>query len=74
MKGGDIEMSQLCSICQSANETRHLPIYISGSEGIEICHDCEMGIVEYLRNIIRTCYKSRMQLAKDLKKIREEGT
>ena len=63
-------MSQLCSICQGTNDTRHLPIYVRGSEGIEICHDCEMGIVEHLRNIIRACYKSRMQLAKNLKKLR----
>ena len=41
-----------CSICLTeADETKHLPIYITGSEGIEICHDCEMALVEHIRSM-----------------------
>ena len=58
-----------CRICGSLGETRHLPIYVSGSEGLEICHQCEMSLVEYLRQMIHASVRARNAFAKSYKAI-----
>ena len=44
-----------CWICDSEDETkvkhRQFDLYVNGSEGVILCHDCEMMIVQHLRNI-----------------------
>jgi len=41
----------ICSLCRTSANTRFLPLYITGSEGINVCHDCEMKIVEFCRRL-----------------------
>ena len=44
----------MCMICgNTEKETRHIPLYVRGSEGLSVCHDCEMLIVEIVRDLIR---------------------
>lgn len=38
-----------CYCCESATCVRHIDIYVIGSEGLVICHSCEMNLVEWLR-------------------------
>lgn len=38
-----------CYVCKEATEIRNIDIYVIGSEGLNICHPCEMQMVEWLR-------------------------
>ncbi len=49
----------ICRICFIETKLKHLPLYVSGSEGIDICHNCEMVLVEYLRSLIRIAERAR---------------
>ena len=49
----------ICRICYADAETRHLPLYISESEGLDICHGCEMELLTIIRSMIRTAHRSR---------------
>lgn len=46
-----------CSICltgferKDVEEAKYLPIYLAGSANIEICHDCEMALIEHIRRM-----------------------
>ena len=42
-----------CRCCGDKGKVRHLAIYVVGSEGLDVCHDCEMAIVEFCRSLIR---------------------
>lgn len=48
-----------CMICQSKEETKHLPIYVIGSEGLDICYSCEMVLVSYIRESMILASRSR---------------
>lgn len=51
----------LCRACgAAADEVRNINLYVIGSEGLNVCHDCEMQIVEFCRSMIRTATKARM--------------
>ena len=52
-----------CTICNAITEVRHLPIYVFGSEGIEICHECEMGLVKYVLDKTMEYQRARMRAA-----------
>jgi len=57
-----------CSICERENpELEHLPIYLKGSEGIEICPFCKMSLTEYLKGISSACSRTKMQVIKERK-------
>lgn len=38
-----------CRVCSNEADLRHLNLYVTGSEGLEICHECEMRLVEFVR-------------------------
>jgi hypothetical protein len=40
-----------CGICTDVKNTRYLDIYVMGSEGLNICHECEMRLVTYIREM-----------------------
>jgi len=43
----------MCMICHdNKKETRYISLFVTGSEGLTICHDCEMKIVEFVRSLI----------------------
>ena len=40
----------ICSVCLCvADKVKELDLYITGSEGMAVCHDCEMNLVNHLR-------------------------
>ena len=63
-----------CDICTTNNpNNRNLPIYVNGSEGLIICHSCEMNLVSYingLQSVInrseKETYKKKRRKANDL--------
>jgi hypothetical protein len=40
-------------------EVRHVNLYVIGSEGLCVCHACEMQIVEFVRDLINLGARSR---------------
>ena len=51
----------LCRACGApVDEIRNINLYVIGSEGLNVCHDCEVQIVEFCRSMIRTATKARM--------------
>jgi ribosomal protein L37AE/L43A len=40
-----------CLICENDDTVRHVNLYISGSEGLWICHQCEMVVVTHIRDM-----------------------
>jgi len=65
----------ICYICWTEkdedNTLKDLPIYVSGSEGVEICFSCEMAIVQTIRNMAASAARSRKIAYKHSKKIRD---
>ena len=39
-----------CLMCSHKKELRNIDLYVIGSEGLNVCHDCEMSIVEFVRD------------------------
>jgi len=41
----------LCTLCANNEEktTRFIPLYVFGSEGLNVCHECEMQLVGFAR-------------------------
>jgi ribosome-binding protein aMBF1 (putative translation factor) len=56
----------MCAICPSTEATRHINLYVNGSEGLNVCHNCEMKIVEYVREL------SNINLRKSLEEFKEK--
>lgn len=47
-------MKTQCRMCGELDvECRHFELYVSGSEGVVLCHNCEMLLVEYVRTMAR---------------------
>ncbi len=63
-----------CRICANKTETRNVNLYICGSEGLDLCHECEMMIVEFVRHAIVLGSKGRklgFQACKELHQSKE---
>lgn len=54
-------MISRCLICKEIQETRYIDLYIVGSEGLDICHGCEMEVVSAIKAIANQ--KSRERAA-----------
>ena len=44
-------MIDRCLLCKEIQETRYIDLYIIGSEGLNVCHTCEMEIVSAIKAI-----------------------
>lgn len=58
-----------CRICDNTEETRHLNLYVSGSEGVELCHPCEMSLVQHVRDMMNMAGRAKLSM---VRKRREE--
>ena len=38
-----------CNMCLQGNEVRNVGLFTNGSEGTNLCHDCEMRVVDFIR-------------------------
>ncbi len=41
----------MCDICRKDAPTKHIDIYTWGSEGVNICTECEIRLAETLREL-----------------------
>ena len=54
-----------CRICGAEQtECRNINLYVTGSEGLTICHDCEMMLVTFVRNLLHFSAKNRIDVYK----------
>jgi len=62
-----------CDICgplgDGIREMKYLPLFVLGSEGITVCHSCEMEMVTFVCMLRRMAGKARKEMAKNWKEI-----
>lgn len=61
----------MCVICDSDQGVKHYSLYVNGSEGIVLCESCQMGVVEYIRQMQRVASRAKKQMilrSKNLKR------
>lgn len=54
-----------CNICGEEKDVRWKNLYLIGSEGIDICHPCEMDLLAYLRNKSREFSMAKKERIKE---------
>jgi len=42
-----------CMICDSDKQVRSVDLYVIGSEGLDICHTCEMILIGFIRSLMQ---------------------
>lgn len=59
-----------CMVCgDKESELKHIDnLYVNGSEGFNVCRDCEMVIIEYILNLKSFTNRARMQAYKIAKR------
>lgn len=53
-----------CDVCSEPAEVRHVNLYVNGSEGICICHACEMDLISYIRTIRSATGRAKLAIYK----------
>lgn len=48
-----------CDICWETTRVAHFPMYVFGSEGINLCHDCEMRVHRFITEASRETMRKR---------------
>lgn len=67
----DTYQSGICRICQKSTMVRHKNLFISGSEGLWSCWQCEEDILNYIKSKMlkfSTERKEKYKLARKLQK------
>ena len=54
-------MNPPCFICEDITETKHLPLYVAGSEGVVLCLHCRMALTEMVRSMATAARKAKKQ-------------
>lgn len=55
----------ICYLCEAKGPIKHLPIYVSGSEGICVCLSCADTISEIIRRMKNVGGRTKRQFMKD---------
>lgn len=62
-----------CMLCHSSPiEVRHINLYTVGSEGTYACHECEMKLVEFARNLIQENGRRKLQARLNNKEVSDQ--
>ena len=64
---------RLCYMCHELEETGHLALYVSGSEGLRVCHECEMAIVKFCQEQAGAALRRRKRKWLDAQERHEEA-
>lgn len=64
-------MRGYCTICDKEEEVRMIEIYIIGAERTNLCHGCEMMLVETVRQMCSLANSVRLNEIK--KRIKKKG-
>jgi hypothetical protein len=51
----DLVRCSVCGVDHNRDETKHLPLYAVGSEGVFACEGCRMVLTEVVRGMMRAC-------------------
>jgi len=57
----------MCYMCHRDKEIRNINLYVIGSEGLNICHDCEIMIVKHIQELSRINHLTKIEVYKKLK-------
>lgn len=57
-----------CLICEHDDTVRHVNLYVEGSEGLWICHQCEMMLVTHIRDMRLLACTMKMRTIRAQKK------
>lgn len=61
-----------CTICMDKEgETRHLPLYVMGSEGIHVCEQCAISLTNAAQSMMSVASKARKAGFKAGKRVQE---
>jgi hypothetical protein len=60
VKRGNVVISH-CMLCGEEEGVRHIDLYVIGSEGLWVCHACEMKVVEYVRGLMHQRLEAKIQ-------------
>jgi hypothetical protein len=53
-------MKGTCTICaDSPVEVRQVELFVIGSEGLKVCHACEMQVVAFIRALMNVAGRAR---------------
>ena len=47
----DVRLETSCTTCHTNTECRHFEMYVFGSEGVWLCHDCEMKVYKFIEQL-----------------------
>lgn len=51
-----------CRICRkSVDRVKNLDLYAFGSEGVNVCQQCELSLVEFIRALGHACLRAHLQ-------------
>ncbi len=57
-----------CHCCLKLRDVRWKNIYHMGSEGLWICDKCEKKVLEFIRGLVQTSYKKKLEECKKKKR------
>ena len=57
-----------CRICDTKlTGCRNVDLYVTGSEGLTLCHDCEMALVNHVRSLLHLASKVKLETHKRIR-------
>ena len=59
----------ICRICQKSGFVRHKNLYVTGSEGLWLCWQCEEDILNYIRSKMLKFSMERKEKYKSARKV-----
>jgi hypothetical protein len=58
-----------CLVCHHTGDgIRNINLYVIGSEGLDVCYQCEMVILDMVKHLLFAAGRARMMTMKELKK------
>ena len=54
-----------CHVCSEIKKIAHHKIYHIGSEGLDICQECELKVIDFIRSMQRERVRMRIKNEKD---------
>jgi len=62
-----------CSMCLIETEVRNIDLYTNGSEGTDLCHNCEMVVVNFINSFSSRIMDARRDVYRRIKKIHKKA-
>ena len=56
-----------CDMCHTDRQVKNINIYTKGSEGTNLCYDCEMLVIKYIRDFSNRIFLLKKDIWKKTK-------